>query len=286
MRELPASLDEGGRQSDIWHHRDQVPAMRDDQCIEAHRAPTGTPVERREVSFLMLWQMHNVDALSWLSEQTSAEFDALATDPPYSSGGLHTKDRVKDSANNKYLNTPALYPEFAGENRDQYSYLHWSVLWLTEAHRLLRPGSPVLLFSDWRQLPTMTTALQAAGFVWRGVVAWDKTEANRPQKGRFRQQSEFVIWGSKGPWHDKDGPTHPGVFRFAVNAGGRKLHTTGKPLPLMEALVKVCPSGTVLDPFAGSGTTGVAAVRSGRRFVGCEREEAYYKIACERLAGL
>ena len=66
----------------------------------------------------MLWQMHNVDALSWLSEQTSAEFDALVTDPPYSSGGLHMKDRVKDSANNKYLNKPGLYPEFAGDQLD------------------------------------------------------------------------------------------------------------------------------------------------------------------------
>ncbi|MGV2977217.1 DNA methyltransferase [Roseibium alexandrii] len=58
----------------------------------------------------------------------------------------------------------------------------------------------------------------------------------------------------------------------------------GKPVPLMDALVQVCPKGTVLDPFAGSGTTGVAALRSGRRFVRCEREEAYYEIASERLS--
>lgn len=52
----------------------------------------------------------------------------------------------------------------------------------------------------------------------------------------------------------------------------------------MDALVQVCPAGTVLDPFAGSGTTGVAALRAGRRFVGCEREGAYYEIASERLS--
>jgi site-specific DNA-methyltransferase (adenine-specific) len=233
---------------------------------------------------LMLWQLHNVDALPWLADQSSGEFDALVTDPPYSSGGLHAKDRVKDKANDKYLNTPGLYPEFSGENRDQFSYLQWSTIWLTQAFRVLRDGAPVLLFSDWRQLPVMSSALQAAGFTWRGIVAWDKTEASRPQKGRFRQQAEFVVWGSKGPWHDADGPTQPGVFRVPVTAGGPKLHTTGKPVPLMEALVKVCPAGTILDPFAGSGTTGVATIRSGRRFVGCEREDAYYQIACERLS--
>ncbi|WP_428649741.1 DNA methyltransferase [Roseibium sp.] len=52
----------------------------------------------------------------------------------------------------------------------------------------------------------------------------------------------------------------------------------------MDALVQVCPAGTILDPFTGSGTTGVAALRAGRRFIGCEREEAYYEIASERLS--
>ena len=51
----------------------------------------------------------------------------------------------------------------------------------------------------------------------------------------------------------------------------------------MEELLKVCPAGPVLDPFAGSATTGVAALRSGREFVGCELVEAYHRLGCERL---
>ncbi|QPC44647.1 site-specific DNA-methyltransferase [Kaustia mangrovi] len=232
----------------------------------------------------MHWQLHNTDAIAWLIDQSPDQFDALVTDPPYSSGGLHTKDRTADSANSKYVSSPGLYPEFAGENRDQFSYMQWSTLWLTAAHRTLKPGAPAMIFTDWRQLAVMSSAIQAAGFTLRGCIAWDKTEAVRPQKGRFRQQAEFILWGSKGPWHDKTGPTHPGVFRFPVTAGGPKRHTTGKPVPLMEALVKACPPGVVLDPFAGSASTGVATLRSGRHFVGVEREEAYYRIACERLS--
>ncbi|WP_269586324.1 DNA methyltransferase [Roseibium sp. Sym1] len=53
---------------------------------------------------------------------------------------------------------------------------------------------------------------------------------------------------------------------------------------MTDALVQVCPARTVLAPFAGSGTTGLAALRAGRRFVGCERERAYYEIASERLS--
>ncbi len=67
-------------------------------------------------------------------------------------------------------------------------------------------------------------------------------------------------------------------------AGGPKLHTTAKPLPLVDALVQVCPSVTILDPFAGSGTTGVASLRAGRRFVGRELEAAYYDIASKRIS--
>lgn len=130
----------------------------------------------------------------------------------------------------------------------------------------------------------MIAAVQAAGFTYRACVPWDKTKACRPAKGRFRQQAEFILWGSKGAWLDKGGPTYPGVLRCSVMAGGPKLHTTGKPKPLMDALGQVCPLGTVLDPFVGSGTTGVAAIRSGRRFVGCEREGACYEIASERLS--
>ncbi|PTW61421.1 site-specific DNA-methyltransferase (adenine-specific) [Breoghania corrubedonensis] len=232
----------------------------------------------------MKWQLHNVDAIPWLIDQSSDNFDALVTDPPYSSGGLHTGTRTADSPNGKYLNDPGKYPEFTGENRDQFSYMQWSTLWMTHAHRVLRAGAPVMVFSDWRQLPVLTSALQAAGFTWRGIVAWDKTEGVRPQKGRFRQQAEFVCWGSKGKWHSSDGPVLPGVFRYSVAAGGPKLHTTGKPVPLMADLVKACPSGSVLDPFAGSGSTGVAVIRSGRFFVGCEREEAYFNVACDRLS--
>lgn len=194
----------------------------------------------------MSWQLFQQDALIWLADQSLEQFDALVTDPPYSSGGLHSGTRTADSANAKYISKPGKYPEFSGENRDQHSYLLWSTLWLTEAHRVLKPGSPFLVFTDWRQLSVMIDAVQAAGFTYRGCVPWDKTEACRPAKGRFRQQAEFILSRSKGAWHDKNGPTYPGVIRYGVMAGGPKLHTTAKPLPLMDALVQVCPPGRSL----------------------------------------
>lgn len=64
-----------------------------------------------------------------------------------------------------------------------------------------------------------------------------------------------------------------------------KEHPTQKPVPLMTWCIKLLPSDSaiILDPFMGSGTTGVAAVQMGRQFIGIEREEKYFQIACKRI---
>jgi site-specific DNA-methyltransferase (adenine-specific) len=73
-------------------------------------------------------------------------------------------------------------------------------------------------------------------------------------------------------------------WEFAI-ASGTRVHTTQKPLPLMEALVSdFTDAGELIcDPFAGSGTTGVACIRLGRRFVGWERDPKYFAVAVKRL---
>ena len=120
--------------------------------------------------------------------------------------------------------------------------------WLSDARRVCKPGSPICLFIDWRQYPAITDALQWAGWIWRGCAVWDKLTC-RPQKGRFRQQSEFIVWGSNGPLPiGRPVECLPGVFRYA-NPQNRT-HITEKPLQLMRDLVKICiPGGRILDPL-------------------------------------
>jgi DNA modification methylase len=63
-----------------------------------------------------------------------------------------------------------------------------------------------------------------------------------------------------------------------------RFHPTQKPLGVMKWVIDLCPNAdTILDPFMGSGTTGVAAVQMGRKFIGIEREPSYFDIACERI---
>ena len=100
-------------------------------------------------------------------------FGACLGDPPCSPGG---DPRNKAQATStKYLSSENrnVYPAFQGDTRDQRSYLAWSSLWLGRARELVAPGGLVGVFSDWRQLPVTTEAVQCGGWVWRGVVPWD-----------------------------------------------------------------------------------------------------------------
>jgi len=226
----------------------------------------------------------NGDALPTLCDLGVGIADALITDPPYSSGGTYGKDR-SNMPSEKYIShdTKKKYPDFTGDNRDQRSYLKWCALWLSESLRIVRPGGMSLVFTDWRQLPTVTDALQCGGFTWRGVAVWDKTEAVRPQRGAFRNQAEYVIWGTNGP-RDMSGPILPGIFRKMINPK-EKLHLTGKPIDVMTWLVSITPEDAlIIDPFMGSGTTAIACIRTGRRFIGIERSEEYFNIAAERIS--
>lgn len=228
--------------------------------------------------------LYHGDALAVLSSLPSRSVDAVITDPPYSSGGMVRGDRTNANTSTKYQQSQSQveYVEFGGDNRDQRAYAYWSALWMGEAMRATRPGGVILAFTDWRQLPSTTDAVQSGGWVWRGIVPWVKPTA-RPQSGRFTSQCEYVAWGSAGPMPmNYADPVLPGFYHAA--APRDREHLTQKPLDVMRELVKIVPEGaTVLDPFMGSGTTGCAAVLEGRRFIGVEMVEYYAQVAQRRI---
>jgi site-specific DNA-methyltransferase (adenine-specific) len=235
----------------------------------------------------MPWKIIEGEALPALHAMADNSVDACITDPPYSSGGFTRDDKSKDpGAKYTHSQSKGIYPSFSGDSRDQRSYMTWCSLWIAECVRILKPGGYFMTFTDWRQLPVMSDAVQVGGVLWRGIVVWDKGRGTRaPHKGYFRHQCEYVLWGTKGAaiQLERDGP-FDGCIHVAVKRDD-KHHLTGKPTALMRELVRpVVPGGIVLDPFAGSGTTGVAAVLSGRRFIGIEREAAYAEISRKRLA--
>jgi len=232
--------------------------------------------------------LYGGDALAVLADLPSGSVDAIITDPPYSSGGAYKGDRSA-ATGVKYTGAYGVIPDradFSGDNRDQRSFLTWMNLWLGEALRVVRPGGVCALFTDWRQLPTMTDALQVGGWVWRGVVPWAKPGGRPIYKQRaWINQCEYIAWGTAGSSAvTDDGATEPLPGFYQASPPRDREHQTQKPLDVMRGLVKIAPKGgVVLDPFMGSGTTGVAAALESRHFVGVEMVAHYQQIAQRRI---
>lgn len=230
--------------------------------------------------FLTLYQGN---CLQLLPELPDESVDALITDPPYCSGAA-TLTGKRQSPAEKYQNSGTMkhYPEMLGDARDQRSFTHWMAMWLCECWRILKNGAPVLIFTDWRQLPSVTDVLQIAGFSWRGIVVWHKP-GGRPMLGEFRHDTEFIVFAAKGALSRQTKQTFPGMFSIAVNAK-HKMHVVGKPLELMLSLMPIVQeNGVILDPFAGGGTTALAAKKTGRSCICMELSPEYAQITVERL---
>jgi site-specific DNA-methyltransferase (adenine-specific) len=226
------------------------------------------------------------DARTVLAELDAGSVDTVIADPPYSSGGMVRGDRTA-SVHTKYVNTDSIsgqaLPAFIGDTRDQRGYAFWSTPWLTEATRVTRPGGIVAVFTDWRQLPTVTDAVQAAGLVWRGIVAWCKPNGRRVQ-GRFANNTEYLVWGTHGP-RALDTLPYALNGHYVLNTPRTRLHITQKPVELMRDLVRITPpGGIVLDPFAGAGSTGVAALAEHRQFIGIEIDPHWAAVTADQLA--
>lgn len=223
--------------------------------------------------------IYHADCLDILPEL--AGIGAVVTDPPYSSGGAFRGDRVqKTTAKYVRSDTAAYRPEFAGDTRDQHSFFAWCTLWLNAARRASTLGAPLTCFIDWRQLPVMTDAIQAGGWVWRNTAVWWKPGI-RMQHGRFSSSAEFVVYGTNGPASDgKGSPQNV----FACAPVGEKEHIAQKPHEVLEWILQVVPPhAMVLDPFMGTGSTLRAAKNLGHPCIGIDVDEASCRIAVERL---
>jgi site-specific DNA-methyltransferase (adenine-specific) len=217
-------------------------------------------------------------------------FDALITDPPYGSGGLHTSSRVKPPTE-KYVTTgtKAEYAnhDFDGDSMDQRSWTNWTTEWLSACRRIVKPGGVAASFIDWRQIAALKDAMQRSGWIVRGIIPWDKQNA-RPQPARPKQQCEFIIWGSNGSLNIKrNAPYMSGLFSYPAVPASKRQHQSEKPIELMQELVQICErGGRIIDPFVGYGTTICAAKLEGFGALGIEKNVYHGTKAIERLKNI
>lgn len=212
------------------------------------------------------------DCLDVLPELTGV--DAIVMDPPYSSGGFQEAGKGSGS-----IGTDAKQkwggqrPTIANDTLSTRGYLRL----IRNVCRATR-AREIYVFCDWRMWQNTFDAVEDGFFRPRSMIVWNKMT---PGMGvGWRNQHELILWGLRGASriHEK-----PSGNVMTIPRSGNPDHPTQKPVALLEALVSGSDSRVICDPFMGSGTTGVACVKNGRRFYGIELERKYFDIACSRI---
>lgn len=209
------------------------------------------------------WAVTLGDALDLLPKLPRGCCHLLIADMPYSSGGATRAERAK-SGRAKYSKDKGSL-DISEDSRDQRQWIAWCGEWLRLAAPALVPGSLVAAFVDWRQIGALELAFGLSPIVHRGTCPWWK-HTGRPQKGRPRQDCEFIVWGTYGK-RALEGPVLPGHYDATLPSSERDMFCS-KPEALMTDLARWAPeNGVVLDPFAGTGSTAAGALLAGRRAI-------------------
>lgn len=198
------------------------------------------------------------DCLSVLPELPSRSVNFILTDPPYIV-------RYKSRDGRSILN----------DDNDA-----WLLPAFREAYRVLEPHSYCVSFYGWPHTDTFMRAFRKAGFRIIGHLVFPKRYTSSTSFLKYQHECAFLL--SKG-YPQKPKTAIGDVIPWSFS--GNKLHPTQKPLSVLKPLVQTfsTPDGLILDPFAGSGSTLVAASRLGRRYLGIELDPTYHASAANRL---
>jgi site-specific DNA-methyltransferase (adenine-specific) len=160
-------------------------------------------------------------------------------------------------------------------------------LFVKHFYRVLKPGGTCIVFFDLWKITNLKDMLDSEKFKQIRFVEWIKTNP-QPINSKVNYLTncrEIALLGIKKSKPTFNSKYDNAIYMFPLQGGKDRFHPTQKSLPLFEALItKHSNEGDlVLDCFAGSATTAIAAHRTGRKFIGCEMDEEYYKKSIERI---
>lgn len=217
-----------------------------------------------------------LDPISGMASLSDRSADHVITDPPYSDH-VHAQHKVGGGAR---CNGRSRYKDltFAAASDELRSCV------ATHVSRIARRW--VLVFCDAESVNSWKESLCASGLEHVRVGAWVK-RGSTPQFSGDRPAPgwEAIVIAHQRGRKRWNGGGHHAVWEAPIVTGPERCHTTQKPLELIEQLLRdfTDAGDTILDPFAGSGTTGVACRKLGRRFVGWERDPKYHTAALARI---
>lgn len=205
------------------------------------------------------------DSLTVLRQMEPESVDAIITDPPY---GINYISQTGASIKN-----------------DKAPFI-W---FLYDAFRVLKSGASgrgtLICFTRWDVEQVFIDAIKLAGFAVKSEVIWDKVyHGMGDTKAAFAPTHENIVFAVKGKF-SFPGHRPRDLITFQKLGSAQMVHPTEKPVGLMASLITSVtkPGDLILDPFAGSGSTLVAAKKTGRRFIGVELDDEYFEKARRRI---
>jgi modification methylase len=251
-----------------------------------------------EASPLPLDQILGGDCVQVMNGLPEGSVDLIFADPPYNlqlKGELHRPDNSMVDAVDDHWDRFSSFAAYDRFTRD----------WLAAARRLLKPNGALWVIGSYHNIFLVGAALQDQGFWVLNDVVWRKSNPMPNFRGkRLTNAHETLIWASRSEAARytfnyealkelNDGVQMRSDWVIPLCTGGERLkdengdkaHPTQKPEALLHRILIATtnPGDVVLDPFFGTGTTGAVAKMLGRSFIGIEREEAYRKVAADRL---
>lgn len=225
-----------------------------------------------------LYQSDSTFLLKWL---TPHSVDLIITDPPYGIAFRSNRQRVdrKKSVNGE--GSVIIRDHYFSEiENDETSSLGW----LVDGYRVLKDGGAMYVFAHWTKWKELQSAAEQAGFSVKNMIVLNKSNHGMGDlKGSFAPRHELMLFATKGR-HELRFPQGriDDIWSVPVKfSGSRRFHPNEKPLTwVIPAIENSSDVGNViLDPFMGSGTTGVAAVSMDRKFIGCEKDKDYFETS-------
>lgn len=237
-------------------------------------------------------RLYQGDALALLCQSDSESFDLIFADPPYflSNGGVTCHSGRMVSVNKgQWDKAPPL------------DVIHqFNLQWLRECRRLLKPNGTLWVSGTAHNIYSVGFAMQTLGYKILNDIAWFKINPPPNLACRyFTHATETILWARREEKarhlfnyqemkQDNGGKQMQSLWSITPPATREKRygkHPTQKPEALLSRIIRASsnPNDLVLDPFCGSGTTGVVCARLQRRFVGFEVDGNYLKLAVQRI---
>lgn len=159
--------------------------------------------------------------------------------------------------------------------------MHDLELFINHFYRVLKPGGTCIIFFDLWKITPLKDLLESAKFKQLRFLEWIKTNPQplNSKRNYLTNCREIALLGIKKSKPTFNSSYDNAIYEYPIQGGKNRIHPTQKSLPLFEDLIKKHsnPDDVVLDCFLGSGTTALACHNTGRQFIGCEKDEEYYK---------